>query len=236
MSAAGAASGPGRRALVTGVSSGIGEAIARTLLSSGWTVDGISRSGATGLPGDFHDHRIDLSDAVAAAPRLAELPTPQAMVHAAGFMHAAPLGALDLGIGARLWQLHVVASELLADSFSSRMAAGGRIVLIGSRTSRGAAGRSQYVATKAAMVGLARSWAAELAPRGITVNVVAPGATETPMLTQSGRASSPPRLPPIGRYVQPQEVADLVQYLLSPSAAAITGQELVICGGASVGP
>ena len=86
----------------------------------------------------------------------------------------------------------------------------------------------------AAMVGLARSWAAELAPRGITVNVVAPGATETPMLMQPGRASSPPKLPPMGRYIQPQEVADLVGYLLSPSAAAITGQELVICGGASL--
>ena len=238
MSAAGAASGPasgpGRRALVTGVSSGIGEAIARTLLSSGWTVDGISRSGATGLTGDFHDHRIDLSDAVAAAPRLAELPTPHAVVHAAGFMHAAALGALDLDVGARLWQLHVVASELLADSFSSRMAAGGRIVLIGSRTSRGAAGRSQYAASKAALTGLARSWAAELAPRGITVNIVSPAATDTPMLADPARASVAPKLPPIGRLIRPQEVAATVAFLLSADAAAITGQNIVICGGSSL--
>ncbi|MBX4341460.1 SDR family oxidoreductase, partial [Mycobacterium tuberculosis] len=75
---------------------------------------------------------------------------------------------------------------------------GGRIVLLGSRTSRGAAGRSQYAATKAALVALARSWAAELAPAGVTVNVVAPGATDTPMLHQPGRESSPPRLPPLG--------------------------------------
>ncbi|RZM02200.1 MAG: SDR family oxidoreductase [Variovorax sp.] len=226
--------GPSRRALVTGVSSGIGQAIARTLLEAGWTVDGISRSAVDGLGDRFHGHRVDLADHARVAACLAGLPVPDALVHAAGLMHAAPLGELDAVAGARLWHLHVATGELLAGTFAPRMAAGGRIVLIGSRTSRGAAGRSQYVATKAAMVGLARSWAAELAPRGITVNVVAPGATETPMLMQPGRASSPPKLPPMGRYIQPQEVADLVGYLLSPSAAAITGQELVICGGASL--
>jgi NAD(P)-dependent dehydrogenase (short-subunit alcohol dehydrogenase family) len=74
----------------------------------------------------------------------------------------------------------------------------------------------------------------ELAPRNITVNVVAPGATETPMLTRPERTSSAPMVPPIGRLIQPEEVASLVGYLLSESAAAITGQELVICGGASL--
>lgn len=223
-----------RRALVTGVSSGIGQAIARALLDAGWAVDGISRSCVEGWGPDFQSHQLDLADHGRAANMLAQLPTPDAVVHAAGLMHAAPLGELDAAISARLWHLHVATSELLAQTFAPRMQAGGRIVLVGSRTSRGAAGRSQYVATKAAMVGLARSWAAELAPRGITVNVIAPGATETPMLRQPGRASSPPKLPPIGRYIQPQEVADLVTFILSPSAAAITGQELVICGGASL--
>ncbi|MEH3086645.1 MAG: SDR family NAD(P)-dependent oxidoreductase [Xylophilus ampelinus] len=223
-----------RHALVTGASSGIGQAIAQALLADGWTVDGISRSPVEGLGPGFHGHRLDLGDHARLAETLATLPMPNAVVHAAGAMHAAPLGELDPAASARLWHLHVATGELLADAFAPRMRAGDRIVLIGSRTSRGAAGRSQYVATKAAMVGMARSWAAELAPRGITVNVVAPGATETPMLMQPGRASSPPKLPPIGRYIQPREVADCVRYLLSPAAAAITGQELVICGGASL--
>ena len=223
-----------RRALVTGVSSGIGQAIACTLLAAGWSVDGLSRSAVEGLGDAFHGHQVDLTDHAKVAACLSDLPVPNALVHAAGMMHAAPLEELDPIVSARLWHLHIATSELLAGTFAQRMAAGGRIVLIGSRTSRGAAGRSQYVATKAAMVGMARSWAAELAPRGITVNVVAPGATATPMLLQPGRASSPPKLPPMGRYILPQEVADLVGYLLSPSAAAITGQELVICGGASL--
>ena len=79
-----------------------------------------------------------------------------------------------------------------------------------------------------------RSWAAEVAHRGITVNVVAPGATETPMLHDPARGSVAPRLPPIGRFVQPQEVAALVAFLLGEEAAAITGQQVVICGGASL--
>jgi len=126
-----------------------------------------------------------------------------------------------------------VASRLV-DRLIERLASGGRIVLIGSRTMQGAAGRSQYAATKAALVGLVRSWALELASRGITVNLVAPGATETPMLRDPGRAGTPPRLPPLGRYVQPEEVAGLTAFLLGPDAGALTGQTLTVCGGASL--
>ncbi|WP_334538530.1 SDR family oxidoreductase [Bradyrhizobium sp. AZCC 2230] len=74
----------------------------------------------------------------------------------------------------------------------------------------------------------------ELAPRGITVNVVAPAATETPMLKDPTRANVAPKLPPIGRFIQPEEVAAAVAFLLSGEAAAITGQQLVICGGSSL--
>ncbi|WP_265442232.1 SDR family NAD(P)-dependent oxidoreductase [Bradyrhizobium sp. SEMIA] len=81
---------------------------------------------------------------------------------------------------------------------------------------------------------MARSWAIELAPRGVTVNVVAPAATETPMLKDPARADVAPKLPPIGRYIRAEEVAHAVAFLLSPEAAAITGQQLVICGGSSL--
>ena len=133
-----------------------------------------------------------------------------------------------------MWRLHVEAATLLADALAPRMTEGGRIVLIGSRTAGGSAGRGQYAATKAALVGLARSWAIELAPRGITVNVVAPGATETPMLHDPARAGVTPRRPPTGRFVQPEEIAALTAFLLSGAARSITGQQIVVCGGASL--
>jgi NAD(P)-dependent dehydrogenase (short-subunit alcohol dehydrogenase family) len=110
----------------------------------------------------------------------------------------------------------------------------GRVVLVGSRVSRGIAGRGQYAATKAALVSLARSWAAEVVAQGVTVNVVSPAATQTAMHDDPARATTAPRLPPIGRMIQPAEIASLVAYLLSPAAAAITGQEIQICGGSSL--
>ncbi len=149
-------------------------------------------------------------------------------------MRAAPLGALNHADGAVLWRLHVDAAARLADLLLPRMPDGGRIVLIGSRTAGGSPGRSHYSASKAAMVALARSWAQELLPRGITVNVVAPATTDTPMLHDPARGAMPPKVPPIGRYISPEEVAALTAFLMGPEAGAITGQQILICGGASL--
>lgn len=221
-------------ALVTGVSSGIGAAIAQRLLAEGWRVTGLSRRPPEQTHPALTWLGVDLADDAALDRVLADIEPLDAIVHAAGFMRTAPLGALDPADGAAMWHLHVAVASRLVDRLIERLAAGGRIVLIGSRTMQGAAGRSQYAATKAALVGLVRSWALELASRGITVNLVAPGATETPMLLDPGRAGTPPRLPPLGRYVQPEEVAGLTAFLLGPDAGALTGQTLTVCGGASL--
>lgn len=221
-------------ALVTGASSGIGAAIATRLLADGWRVTGLDRAPAPHDAAGYAHHQLDLTEPVRIRDLLDRLDDVTALVHAAGVMRAAPLGALDAEAGAAMWRLHVEAAAMLADALAPRLPAGGRIVLIGSRTSAGAAGRSQYAATKAALVGLARSWAAELAPRGITVNVIAPAATDTPMLADPARTTSPPRLPPIGRFVRAEEVAALAAFLLSAEAGAITGQQILVCGGASL--
>jgi NAD(P)-dependent dehydrogenase (short-subunit alcohol dehydrogenase family) len=110
----------------------------------------------------------------------------------------------------------------------------GRVVFVGSRAADGRAGRGLYAASKAALTGLCRSLAAEHIGRGLTVNVVAPGTTDTPMLADPGRRESPVMMPPLGRRVRPQEVAALIAFLIGQEAGAITGQTIRICGGASI--
>ena len=223
-----------RHAVVTGASSGIGQAIVERLLSDGWRVTGLCRSHIETARDSLKIVPVDVTDFAALGPVCDELGTADALVHAAGFMRTAPLGQLSHDDGAAMWRLHVESVSFLADRLVPRMPPGGRIVLLGSHTANGAATRSQYAATKSALVGLARSWAAELAPKGITVNVVAPGATNTPFLRDPARAATPPKRPPIGRFITPEEVAALTGFLLSPDASAITGQQIVMCGGASL--
>lgn len=230
-----------RHVLVTGSSSGIGRAIAETLCAGGvWRVSGLDRDAAPWAHPAFTAHAVDLCDATALQATLTTLAQAQgpvqALVHAAGIMGAAPLGALDAARAERMWRVHVLAAQQLSNTLVPPMAAAGwgRVVLLGSRVAHGMPQRSEYAATKAALVAQARSWAAEVAPHGVTVNVVAPAATETGMLADPARQASAPRLPPIGRLIRPAEVAALTAFVLSDAAAAITGQELLICGGASL--
>jgi len=225
---------PGRHAVLTGVSSGIGWAIAQALLAQGWQVTGLSRTPPPAPHEALRWLPADLDDSTGLEALCRTMGPVDALVHAAGFMRTAPLGELVLEDASAMWRVHVLAAQVLANALQPRLREGGRIVLVGSRVAQGAAGRSAYAATKSALLGMARSWAAELAPRGITANVIAPGATDTPFLHQPGRSSSPPRVPPIGRLVQAEEVAGLTAFLLGPWGGAITGQQIVMCGGASL--
>jgi NAD(P)-dependent dehydrogenase (short-subunit alcohol dehydrogenase family) len=163
--------GKSRHVVVTGASSGIGLAITRHLAAEGWRVTGMARRA---VPVDgVASVQVDLTDIPAALSAIDAMGRVDAFVHAAGFLRSGDLGALNPDVLAAMWQLHVAVPEALVNRIAPAMQAGGRIVLIGSRTSTGQAGKSQYAATKAAMVGMARSWAMELAGRGITVNVVA---------------------------------------------------------------
>jgi len=222
-----------RHAVVTGCSSGIGEAIATRLLLEGWNVTGLSRREADLGPG-FDWLHADLSNPRSLAAVVADVRPAHALVHAAGFQRTAVLGELDADALAGMFAVHVAAAEALANAVVPRMPDGGRVLLIGSRTSTGFPGKSQYAATKAALLGMGRSWAQELAPRAITVNVLSPGPTDTPMLADPGRSATPPVMPPLGALVDPEDVAALAEFLLGPHGKSITGQNYVVCGGASL--
>lgn len=223
-------------AVVTGATGGIGLAIVQHLLKAGWQVAGLDIGPAVARHDAYRHITVDLCDEAATRGALDTLKDARALVHAAGILRVGPLALMDPADGERMWRLHVDVAVRLARILTPEMAArgDGRVVLIGSRVAQGMPGRSQYAASKAALGALARSWAAELAPQGVTVNVVSPAATQTAMLDDPARAASAPRMPPIGRLIQPDEIAALVHFLMSREAAAITGQDIAICGGASL--
>jgi 3-oxoacyl-[acyl-carrier protein] reductase len=227
-------------ALVTGTSAGIGYAIATRLLAQGWLVLGIDKSPACIAHSSFESVHLDLTQSEDLTQWLAQprgaLLIPTAIIHAAGFMNAGPLESAQAQANENMWRVHVASISQLVNRLVPAMKQRnrGRVIMIGSRVAQGIANRSQYAATKAALLSLARSWAAEVIRHGITVNVISPAATQTGMLDDKQRLSVPPKLPPLGRLIQPDEIASMVSYLLSPDAAAITGQNIQICGGASL--
>ena len=117
----------------------------------------------------------------------------------------------------------------------------GRIVLISSRAALGLATRTAYSATKAGLIGMARTWALELAPDGITVNAIAPGPIAGTAMFHDVLPDGDPRIDalarsiPVRRLGQPEDVARAVLFLADRNSGFITGQTLFVCGGTSVG-
>jgi NAD(P)-dependent dehydrogenase (short-subunit alcohol dehydrogenase family) len=234
-----------KRALITGGSAGIGLAICRGFLDAGYEVISIDRR-----PSPIEDSRFriivaDLSDTAEtkqAAREATRLPV-TTVVHNAGVIRPALLehaSATDL---AELSRLHLGAALILVQAAlpAVRAAQFGRIVLISSRAALGLATRSAYSATKAGLIGLARTWALELGPDGVTVNVVAPGpiaGTEMfhEVLPEGDlRIEALAQTVPVRRLGRPEDVARAVVFLADPASGFITGQTLFVCGGTSVG-
>ncbi|HVN43871.1 MAG TPA: SDR family oxidoreductase [Steroidobacteraceae bacterium] len=235
-----------KRAIVTGGSTGIGVAICHELLERGYEVIALSRREAGLTSPRLRSVRVDLSDTAAtraAVEEIAASAPATTIVHNAGAIREKPLEEVDLEDLETLTHLHVSAPVLLvqANLAAMRAAGYGRIVLVSSRAVLGLARRTAYAATKAAMLGLARTWALELGPAGITVNVVAPGPIEETEMFHAVIAKGSPRHQslaqslPVRRIGRPADVARAVTFFTDPEAGFVTGQTLYVCGGASAG-
>jgi NAD(P)-dependent dehydrogenase (short-subunit alcohol dehydrogenase family) len=229
-------------AIVTGGSAGIGRAVALRLLESGYEVISLDVQ-ATDLP--VRHVAVDLADPEATRQAAAEIARTHAvttLIHNAGVIRPALLPEVKLADLNALTNLHLGAAVMLAQAALPAMKAAGygRIVLVSSRAVLGLPTRTSYSATKAGMLGMARTWALELAPFGITVNVVAPGPIQTANFHSIVPEGSPQvekltQAIPVKRLGQPDDVARAVLFFADRSAGFVTGQVLYVCGGTSVG-
>jgi 3-oxoacyl-[acyl-carrier protein] reductase len=234
------------RVLLTGASSGIGLAIAEAFLNDGYEVLSLARRPCPLRSERLRSIIVDLMDADAtrsAAIELAAEAPATTIIHCAGAIREKPIEEASIADLTALANLHLAAalSMVQANLPAMKEAHFGRIVLISTRAVLGLAKRTAYSSTKAGMLGLARTWALELAPHGVTVNVVAPGPiAETEMFEEIIPAGSPKmtgaaRQIPVGRFGTPVDVARAVTFFADPKASFITGQTLFVCGGTSVG-
>ena len=228
----------GKRILVTGAANGIGRATAEAFAAEGARVIGLDIQPGTGSVRIIACDLTSEDDIVASVARaVSELGGLDVLVNNAGILKEAPLSEVTVALIDQHYAVNLRAAILVTREALPHLDEGSRIVNIASELAYlGRANASVYCATKAAMLGLTRSWAREFAPR-ILVNAVAPGPTDTPLLafeTMNDEQKKLETAHPLGRIGKPEEVAAAVLFLAGPSATLFTGQCLGANGGAAM--
>ena len=246
-----------RVAVITGAASGIGRALAVAYAEQGVRVV------AGSYPGDPHDPEHTaarvraaggewvVAEVVVRDPAQVDALAQRALdewgrldvaVAAAGVLRRAPLAELTDGAWDDMLSVDLTGVLRVLRSAAARMDDGGAMVAVSSIAGGvyGWGDHAHYAAAKAGVIGLCRSLAVELAPRGIRVNTVVPGLIETPQSSDPVNSLGPEGLRaagagiPWGRVGRPEEVATVIRFLTGPDAAYVTGQELVVDGGLTV--
>lgn len=241
-----------RRVLVTGGARGIGAGLVRRLAADGYEVHftyNASKAPAEALIAEIKDavpratpaaHPCDLSDRAAVddfAKSLERQPAFYGFVHNAGKAYDSLAAMIDIDAADSAMQVNFWSAVRLAKALMRPMmqARAGRIVLIGSVTAtRGNQGNAIYAATKAALLGYAKTLATEIARRGVTVNYLAPGYVDTDMLAPyAAFREMLEKQIPAQRYAKPADLAAVVSFLLSDGAAYVNGAEIAVDGALS---
>ncbi len=228
----------GKRVVITGAANGIGFATAAMFAANGAKVIGLdldtSRQAMRLIRCDL-SKEADIIDAVAAAA--GELGGIDVLVNNAGVMQEFSIQGITAEHIDRHFAINVRGAILVTREALPHIGNGGRIINLASELAYlGRANTSVYCATKAAMLGLTRSWARELAPR-ILVNAVAPGPTDTALLgfeSMTAEQKAVETAHPLGRIGRPEEIASAIMFLAGSGSTFFTGQCLGANGGAAM--
>ncbi len=235
---------PSETAIVTGASSGIGEACARELLDLGIAVVTLQRSPPRLQHPNLHFRQIDLADLAAtqslARELAAEFPV-RYLVNNAGANRPALLEDATIDDMQYVTAVTLGAAMVLTQAFVPGMRAAkfGRIVNISSRAIMGKTSRTVYASAKAGLIGMTRTIACEVGADGVTVNTVIPGPVASDLFNRGHPEGSAKRATVIDgilvkRVGTPDDIARAVLFFLAREAGYVTGQALFICGGTSV--